>query len=275
MSQGAQGGHSSACPIENRVWGTGKVRGCLMSAEPESHSAQSWLCPDLGGSQRSQEPEGARGFGGLAASPGASCGRKGRAQAAWPSTPPGLAKPGGPHSTPQTPRAWSLVAEAVVLRVGRSYLWVEVGSERMGRVMERPLPTGDQLLRQNPRRCSQHTAGHRGSSAGSRAPWRAPDLAPCPSCRDSSFVRLISPRKRHAPLRKDLDLAPLAFWPQHSFCQAEAGSVPGLVLKAVSGRPGPLAFSSRDPSFQQSCLRNQGILRPLPVLQQRLLPMWQ
>lgn len=188
-------------------------------------------------------------------------------------------KAGGPplHTTdaPLTPRAWSLVAEAVVLRVGRSYLWVEVGSERMGRVMERPLPTGDQLLRQNPRRCSQHTAGHRGSSAGSRAPWRAPDLAPCLSCQDSSFVRLISPRKRHAPLRKDLDLAPLAFWPQHSFCQAEAGSVPGLVLKAVSGRPGPLAFSSRDPSFQQSCLRNQGILRPLPVLQQRLLSMWQ
>ena len=41
----------------DKVWGGGKVRGCLISAEPESSSAQSWLCPRLGWEQK----PGARG----------------------------------------------------------------------------------------------------------------------------------------------------------------------------------------------------------------------
>ena len=78
----------------------GKVRGCLVSAAPESGSVQSWLYPNLDGS-RSQ---GAKGTGtsrawtlllGLTPAEGA------RPRQPWGATPPGLARRGRPR-TPDT-----------------------------------------------------------------------------------------------------------------------------------------------------------------------------
>ena len=75
----------------------GKVRGCLVSAAPESGSVQSWLYPDLGGS-RSQGPEGP-GFSRawtllLVLTP---AGRV-RPRQPWGATPPGLASRGRPRT---------------------------------------------------------------------------------------------------------------------------------------------------------------------------------
>lgn len=98
------------------------MRGCLMSAEPESSSAQSWLCPRLGWEQK----PGARGGSQLwgpccfsrgwrlqeAADPG-SRGELHLLKAGAPAdTPPRRSLSDSLHSVP------SLMGVAVALRVG-------------------------------------------------------------------------------------------------------------------------------------------------------------
>lgn len=75
----------------------GKVRGCLVSAAPESGSVQSWLYPDLGGS-RSQGPEETGTSQAWTLLLGLTPAGGARSRQPWGATPPGLARRGRPRT---------------------------------------------------------------------------------------------------------------------------------------------------------------------------------